>query len=98
MFTYFKVFHQCSSKDQFNALAVLFKKKYCDHDIMPAKTAALSIYKAYLHPMAAKQNFYAGSLPLQNVNNCGLEAQNKELKKIVKTKGPFSNLVERIGK
>ncbi len=47
--------------------------------------------------MAAKQNFYAGSLPLQNVNNNGLEAQNKELKKIVKTKGPFSNLVERIG-
>jgi hypothetical protein len=96
MLTDFKVIHQCSSDEQFNAVADLFKKKYCDHDILSVKTAALSIYKAYLDPNAAKKNQYAGSLPLENMNNCGLESQNKNMKRIVKTKGPFSRFVDRV--
>jgi hypothetical protein len=46
MFTDIKVVHQCSSKEQFDAVSVLFKKKYCDHNIIPARTAAIFIYKA----------------------------------------------------
>jgi hypothetical protein len=97
MLTDFKAYHQCSSKEQFDANCALFYEKYCNHEILSVKTAALSIYKAYLHPMAPKREFFAGSLPLQNMNNCGLESQNKELKKVVKTKGPFSRLVDRLG-
>jgi hypothetical protein len=76
MLTDFKVLHQCSSQEQFDKAASFYSELYCNHELPAVQIAAVAITRAYLNNKAVKRNFFAGSMPRQNLNNCGLESKN----------------------
>ena len=92
----FNALHQSSSVEMFIAgVALWFAHYHTNHTDVAIKAVALAIYESFLSSKSTLRNFFMGSFEpfaTLNMNNCGVEERNGNLKAIVGVEqdvGPF---------
>ena len=80
----------------FDHISELFVSEFVTNE--PDKEVAFvagSIFDDYMKSDARLRNWFAGAHPLNNMNNCGLEASFGRLKDLLETKCKLTDLVHK---
>ena len=88
----------CRSQTTFEHISELFKTEFVTNESdLDIAVVAEGIFEDFMEQGARLRNWFSGAHPLNNMNNCGLEASFGRLKDILDTKCNLTDLVHKTG-